>query len=445
MGRRSVVTRAFAAIALTVMGLTPAVISAPAAHAAVSALVAAPTSVDFQTIPVGQLAGQDVQVTNTGGAALTITNVTASGGLIDFLPFPAFNPNPVSCFNAQLVSNPIPAGSHCTLGLAFLPTHFGVRATTMTLTDSAGNTFNLTLSGTGVGGYYLAGASAEYATFGFAAHDFESGGIPLNQPVMGIAGTPDGDGFWLTAADGGVFTVGTAGFFGSTGNIRLNRPVVGMAATPSGHGYWLVASDGGIFTFGDAGFFGSTGNIRLNRPVVGMAATPSGHGYWLVASDGGIFTFGDAGFFGSTGNIRLNQPVLGMAATPSGHGYWLVASDGGIFTFGDAGFFGSTGNVRLDRPIVGMAASPTGRGYWLVASDGGIFTFGDVPFEGSLPGAGVAADDVIGMAPTTAPLFGPFLMAPASLGNRATAAASALGRVGSSPIRLVKPAAVAKH
>ncbi len=75
----------------------------------------------------------------------------------------------------------------------------------------------------------------------------------------------------------------------------LNKPVVGIAGTPSGQGYWLVASDGGIFAYGDAGFYGSTGSMTLNKPIVGMASTATGKGYWLVASDGGIFAFGDAG------------------------------------------------------------------------------------------------------------------------------------------------------
>jgi hypothetical protein len=56
------------------------------------------------------------------------------------------------------------------------------------------------------------------------------------------------------------------------GGRHLNDPVVGMAATPDGNGYWLVASDGGIFSFGDATFEGSTGGMRLNAPIVGMAA-----------------------------------------------------------------------------------------------------------------------------------------------------------------------------
>ena len=58
--------------------------------------------------------------------------------------------------------------------------------------------------------------------------------------------------------------------------MSLNQPIVGMAPTPDHRGYWLVAADGGIFSFGDAGFYGSTGAIHLNQPIVGMAATPDG-------------------------------------------------------------------------------------------------------------------------------------------------------------------------
>ena len=247
-------------------------------------------------------------------------------------------------------------------------------------------------------------------------------------------------GYWLVASDGGIFTFGDAGFYGSAGSTALNQPIVGMAATPDGGG--LLAGGlrrrhlhlrrrrastarraactstspssawpppptaratgswpptAGSSPSATPRFYGSTGGIRLNDPIVGMAATPDGKGYWLVASDGGIFTFGDAGFYGSTGGITSTSPssawpppptagatgswrptaasspsatpastarraactstspIVGMAATPDGEGYWLVASDGGIFTFGDAGFYGSAGSLRLNEPIVGMA------------------------------------------------------------------------------------------
>ena len=232
-------------------------------------------------------------------------------------------------------------------------------------------------------GYWLGASDGGIFTFGKASFFGSAGGIPLNQPIVGMAVTLSRLGYWLVAADGGIFTYGDAKFFGSTGAMHLNQPIVGMAPTADGKGYWLVASDGGIFSFGDAGFLGSTGAMQLNKPIVGMAATPSGAGYWLVATDGGIFTFGDAKFFGSTGAMTLNKPIVGMAATAGGQGYWLVGSDGGIFTFGDAKFFGSAGAIRLNRPIVAMARAQSGGGYWLVATDGGIFSYGDAEFCGS--------------------------------------------------------------
>ena len=247
-------------------------------------------------------------------------------------------------------------------------------------------------------------------------------------------------GYTMVASDGGIFTFGDAQFYGSMGGKPLNQPIVGMAATPDGKGYWVVASDGGIFSFGDAQFYGSMGgqpstsrssawrrprtaratgwspptaassasatprstgppgaiapqrahgrhggdarrqrllagrlrrrhlHLRrrrastarraaspLNQPVVGMAATSDGHGYWLVASDGGIFSFGDASFYGSTGGLHAQQPVVGMKVTSDNGGYWLAAADGGIFSFGDAPFEGSAGSLTLNKPVVGIS------------------------------------------------------------------------------------------
>jgi len=226
-----------------------------------------------------------------------------------------------------------------------------------------------------------------YVTSGWPPPTSDPNPPPQPAPVVGgIAGVPSApDGAaWIVKSDGDVVLVGNAPWFGSMAGQHLNHPMVGMTGTPSGDGYWLVASDGGIFAFGDAVFRGSTGGMPLNHPIVGMAATPSGGGYWLVASDGGIFAFGDAVFHGSTGNLTLNSPVVGIAATSTANGYWLVAADGGIFTFGDAVFRGSMGGFHLNQPIVGMIPTASGQGYWLVARDGGVFAFGDAGFLGSL-------------------------------------------------------------
>jgi len=236
-------------------------------------------------------------------------------------------------------------------------------------------------------GYYMVASDGGLFPFGSALqHSYGSeGGNHLNQPIVGMAMTPDGNGYYMVAADGGIFPFGDAvqHSYGSTGGMHLNRPIVGMAVRPDFNGYYLVASDGGIFPFGPsatAHSYGSTGNMHLNAPIVGMAMTNDGGGYWLVASDGGIFPFGDAlqHSYGSEGGSHLNQPIVGMAATADGNGYYLVASDGGLFPFGDAlqHSYGSEGGTHLNQPIVGMALATDGNGYYMVASDGGLFPFG---------------------------------------------------------------------
>ena len=129
---------------------------------------------------------------------------------------------------------------------------------------------------------------------------------------------------------GDILRFGHAAFYGSLAGRTLNQPIVGMAAAPDGDGYWLVASDGGVFPFGPgAHYYGSTGAIRLNKPIVGIAAAPDGNGYWLVASDGGVFPFGPGAHFdGSAGGKDLAQPVIGIVPTDGGDGYWLPEGGG---------------------------------------------------------------------------------------------------------------------
>jgi Big-like domain-containing protein len=247
-------------------------------------------------------------------------------------------------------------------------------------------------------GYWLVGTDGGIFSYGQAKFYGSTGAIKLNQPIVGMAATPDGKGYWMVASDGGIFSFGTAGFYGSMGGKPLNQPIVGIAATRTGKGYWMVASDGGIFSFGDAGFYGSTGSIKLNKPIVDIAPTPSGRGYWMAASDGGIFSFGDAAFYGSTGAIKLAKRIQQMASTPSGKGYWMVAGDGGIFSFGDAAFYGSAVEGGAEKRIVDIAPSATGKGYYITASNGAVYAYGDAKHYGGAEGQKLA-HGIIAMVP----------------------------------------------
>ena len=152
-------------------------------------------------------------------------------------------------------------------------------------------------------GYWIVSADGGVFAFGDAGFYGSVPGVlkpgqSLNRPVVGIASTPDGKGYWLVAADGGVFAFGDAPFWGSMGGMPLNKPVVGIAGNTQG-GYWLVAADGGVFAF-KGQFEGSLGGITLNAPVTALASSNDGNGYWMIAQDGGVFAFGDAPFWGST-------------------------------------------------------------------------------------------------------------------------------------------------
>ena len=112
-------------------------------------------------------------------------------------------------------------------------------------------------------------------------------------------------------------TTATPGSSARRAAMHLNQPIVGMAATPDGGGLLarrlrrrdLLLRRRPVLRL-DRRASTSTSRSSAWRP------RPTAAGYWLVASDGGIFSFGDARFYGSTGGIHLNQPVVGMAADP---------------------------------------------------------------------------------------------------------------------------------
>jgi F5/8 type C domain len=211
-------------------------------------------------------------------------------------------------------------------------------------------------------------------------------------------------GYWLATANGQVYGSGGAPSFGGVATSDATGPVVGIAGTVNGQGYWVVTADGTVANFGDAKFYGDLPDLGIHvSDIVAVAPTTDGQGYYLVGADGGFFTFGDARFHGSLPGIHVHvRDVVGMVASPGGAGYLLVGGDGGVFTFGASRFYGSLPGLHKHvRDVRAILPSSTGRGYILVGSDGGAFIFGTgVKFLGSLPGQGVKVADVVGIALT---------------------------------------------
>ncbi len=182
---------------------------------------------------------------------------------------------------------------------------------------------NLLLGGGGANGVFMGVAQTSDASFAYSfalvlvAGTFASiSTVPVEdsysqlQNVLSTDGGSLPGGYWLVASDGGVFSFGDANFYGSMGGKPLNQPIVGMASTPDGKGYWLVASDGGVFSFGDANFYGSMGGTDLGEKVAAIDSSGP-FGYQIVSNLGGVFSFGSEAYLGSAELYLLNRPIVG--------------------------------------------------------------------------------------------------------------------------------------
>ena len=139
-------------------------------------------------------------------------------------------------------------------------------------------------------------------------------------------------GYRLVASDGGIFSSASAAFYGSAGSLTLNQPIVGMADTPDGNGYWLVAADGGIFSYGESVFHGSTGGMHLNQPMVGMAS--------LGATVGGR-----ALLVGTFNGIPGQYPTIQAAVDAAQPGDWILIAPGDYHESDDLDHPPSSGDI----------------------------------------------------------------------------------------------------
>jgi len=143
-----------------------------------------PSSLSFSPQSVGTTsAGQNLTLSNTGNATLTITSIASSG---DFA-------------QSNNCAGFMPAGYSCTITVTFTPTVTGTRTGAITVTDDSngvpGSTQMSTLSGTG--------APAPNP-------------VPLmNQPLVPDSAAPGGAGFTLTVNGAGFVSGATVDWNGS--------------------------------------------------------------------------------------------------------------------------------------------------------------------------------------------------------------------------------------
>jgi len=112
-----------------------------------------PTSLTFPNTVVGVTSlPKIVTLTNTGAVTLSITSITTSG---DFGQIASLKP----------CGSTLAAGKSCQIKVTFTPTQLGLRAGTLTLTDSASNSpQTVPLSGTGTAQATLTPATRVYPT-----------------------------------------------------------------------------------------------------------------------------------------------------------------------------------------------------------------------------------------------------------------------------------------
>jgi hypothetical protein len=133
-------------LTISLTGYTPAPPPAPAVSLS-------PSTVTFPSQYVGTTGlPQTVTLTNTGNATLNITGATPSSAEFGVLS---------NC------SNPVAAGSTCTIGVFFEPSAGGTRTGTLTIADNAGdNPQTVTLTGSGKDFSMTAGSSSATVSAG---------------------------------------------------------------------------------------------------------------------------------------------------------------------------------------------------------------------------------------------------------------------------------------
>jgi hypothetical protein len=277
--------------------------ASPASGVSLESFVAAPDTLDFGSLEVGQTSTRTVQVSNTGPTAIARLRISfAAANTADFT-----QTNTCTATNA--------AGTDCTINVTFKPSSGGPRATELLIASST-SAFTRTIPVTGAGkmdalAALRAAASRRVDVLMIGDSNQLFGGSGWDHGFQYRLGTLYGiyaTGM-VSANDGGLGTPGSGSGAG-LGYARIfagdgaatGAPAALDAAMPAGstppHHYYFIAS-------------GATGNgsgvsIAASSPLLDLSRALRGHFVY------GGFT-GDAGSF--VPFARLGSPPYSVLAT----------------------------------------------------------------------------------------------------------------------------------
>jgi hypothetical protein len=152
-----------------------------------SSVTLSPASIDFGRLGVDTTgAPEDISLTNSGNAPLTLTNLAFTGA------------NPTDFVENNNCGSSLAVGAQCTIGVTFTPSASGARSAALSVSDSA-TTSPQTVSLSGVGSHDVTLSWAPSATVGVVGYNVyrgnTSGGessTPLNPaPISGSSFTDE--------------------------------------------------------------------------------------------------------------------------------------------------------------------------------------------------------------------------------------------------------------
>ncbi|HLW98990.1 MAG TPA: choice-of-anchor D domain-containing protein [Candidatus Acidoferrales bacterium] len=247
-----------------------------------------PTSLTYASQTVGTAsAAQTVTLTNSGGAALTISGISASG---DF-------------GETNNCGSSLAGGGNCSVNVTFTPTGTGTRTGSLSFTDNAsGNPQTVTLSGTGAAPG-MPGASAAPTSLTFASQTVGTTSaaqtVTLSNPGT-VALTING----ITANGNFGQTNNCGSSLGAGGNCSIN-----VTFTPTGTG----SLSGSVSVTSNATT--SPNNISLSG--TGQSAASGTSHYVYIVQNGSlqVFDMDNGHSLVKTVNLPGETSPLGLAAS----------------------------------------------------------------------------------------------------------------------------------